>query len=88
MLPPLIVSPHPSNAIKVNRPVLFLSTFETMRRQGLCSHFSFSFSFRSVTPFVDHGSTLPVMFGTLLMQDCAATQDDGVDEGDVCALCS
>ena len=32
------------------RRMLLLSTLEILRRQGLCSHSSFSFSFRSVIP--------------------------------------
>ena len=32
---------QPSSAVEVNRPMLFLSTLETLRRQRLCGHFFF-----------------------------------------------
>ena len=63
MLPLLIVFAHPSAAMKVNHPILLLSALETMRRQWLFSHFSFSVSFTLVNPFMDHENMSPLMFG-------------------------
>ena len=47
--------------------MLLLFSLETLRTQGLCNHLSFSFSFRSVTPCMDHATTSPLMFRILLL---------------------
>ena len=67
-------------ARRANIPSLFqVNLFCFMLDNCPCRHFSFSFSFRFVKPLMDHENTFPVMF---------AMQDDGVDEVDICALCS
>ena len=68
MSPLLIASAHLCGAVEVNQPMVLLLALETLRTQGLCSHFSFSFRLGHVGPFMDHGNTLPPIFGIPLVQ--------------------
>ena len=48
--PLLTVCAYPSGVIEVDQPTLLLSILGTLRTQVLCSHFSFTFTSRYVTP--------------------------------------
>ena len=51
-----------------------------------CISCHFAFGGRSVTLVMDHGTMFRLMFA-LIKATQAATQDEGGDEADVCALC-
>ena len=51
-----------------------------------CISCNFAFGGRSVTLLMDHETISRLMFGTDT-SNSAATQDEGEDEADVCALC-
>ena len=75
-----------SGAIKVNQPMLILSMLETLGRQGIYSHFSFSFSnsfsFRSISPPYGPWQCVPRhIWKTATASNSTATQGgDGGDE--------
>ena len=69
--------------------MLLHSTWETLRKQRFCSPIQFQFWLQVWHPHYGSWEHIPPHVWTIVdASNSTATQDDRVDEVDVCALCS